>query len=78
MIELEAGVFKAVDARRQHIGEKARIRRCDRHGDAAPNVVPDLARADFLAKEVTRERTLGLVDRHGRDGCGPDPGTQSS
>lgn len=56
-------LFVAIDGLRQHIGEKARIHGVIRHGGAAPNVVPDFTSADFLVRDVTRERALDLVER---------------
>lgn len=55
--------FVAVDGLRQHIPEKARIHGIIRHGGAASNVVPDYTEAEMLARDVTRDRALALVDR---------------
>lgn len=55
--------FNAVDALRQHIGEKARIHGVIRHGGAAPNVVPEFTEAEFLVRDMTRELALALVQR---------------
>lgn len=55
--------FNAVDALRQHVGEKARIHGVIRHGGAAPNVVPDFTEAEFLVRDMTRDLALALVHR---------------
>ncbi len=55
--------FNAIDSLRQHIGDRARLHGVITHGGTAPNIVPDFAQADFLARDVTRSATMELIER---------------
>lgn len=55
--------FVALDALRQHIPETSRLHGIITNGGSAPNVVPDYTEASYLARDLTTEKTLELVDR---------------
>ena len=56
-------LFNGIDAMRQHVTPDVRMHGIITHGGDAPNVVPELAAAEFLFRASTRERVDALVER---------------
>lgn len=56
-------LMNAIDADRPRLGTWGRINGIITDGGRATNVIPDYARAEFMVRESTRDRVMGIVDR---------------